>query len=395
MKKIFLIICLMLIVFVPTALAVDENLQASLSRYEPLPAQPGQYVTVYIQLENNANDDAPNAYLEIVESFPFTIINEENSKAEIGILKSQQSYVADFKLRVDSNAVVGINKLKIKYTLDKDSNQWREKELSIEVKPSEAKLAVNKVELIPEEIFPGESGTLTLTVKNSASIVFRDLAVKLDLSSDENIPLIPLNSVSEKQVGILKPGELTQINFPISVYPTATPGYYKVPVQISFYDDEGNQREQSDIIGIIISSSPELKIVYDSYEKTENFVDIRLKSINKGINDLKFLDIELLPSTSYECYSSKEYYVGDLDSDDYRTADFEIKTNEREFILKLKATFRDENNKLYTENMEVPVKLINGNESKGVSGWFVFLLLIVLVGLIYYIYRCKKNHKHK
>lgn len=394
-KKLLIVMFAMLLLIIPTAIAADGDLQATLSRYEPLPAQPGQYVTIYVQLENIGNEDAPNAYLEIIDSFPFSIVTESERSINIGVIKSQKSYVADFKLRVDSNAVVGLNKVKIKYTTDKDSNNWKEKELSVEVKPSEAKLAVNKVEVMPEQIHSGEDGVVTITVKNSASIVFRDVSVKLDFNEDD-IPFIPLNSITEKQIALLKPGELSQISFPLSVYPTATPGYYKVPLEISFYDDEGTEQTQSDIIGLIVSAAPELKVIYDSYELTpQGYWDVRLKTINKGVNDLKFLDLEVLGSDDYKLVASKEYYVGDLDSDDYRTADFELTSDKKEFTLATKATFRDENNKLYTQNINVPVKITNGSSSNGGSGWITFLLILIIVVLGYYIYRSKKKPKHK
>lgn len=391
MKKILILFLVMsLLLVVPTTSALKGDLQANLIRYEPLPARPGQYVTIFIKIENIANDDAPNAYIEVIDSFPFTSTSESNRKINIGQLKSYESYVAEFKLKVDSDAVAGLNTLKIRFATDDIENNFKEKELLIDVKPSEARLTINKIEFSPEQITPGQEGNVNLVIKNSASIFFRDVSIKLNL---DNVPFIPLNTVSEKQIALLKPNELSQVSFPISVYPSASPGYYKIPLEIYFYDDQGNKQEQSDIIGIIVSASPELKLTYDTYSlKESGAMTLKIKVINKGISDLKLLDLEILPN-NYEIIK-EEYYLGDLDSDDYRTSEFEIKTQEKEFIAKIKATYRDENNKLYEELFEIPINITNG-EKHTLSFSSILLILIIIAIGIYVCYKFKHKNKHK
>ncbi len=399
-KKIFLILGLILTLISLQGVYAWEStqLELSLTRYEPLPAQPGQYVTVYVQIENDGSIDAEDAVLEILDSFPFEAVSDQDRIKNLGIIKSQDSYITNFKLKVDSNAVIGTNKLKVRYTPDKNSDLWMTRELSIEVKDSQATLGINQVELSPEQVLPGEETELTLTIKNSANVVFRELKLKLDLetTTTTDLPFVPMNSASEKQVSLLKPGELTKVSFNLATYPTSTPGYYKVPLLISFYDDEGNLQEQETIIGVVISASPELKIVSEHIDEIVNPGElIRIKSINKGINDLKFLDIEVQASEDYKIVSQSESYIGDLDSDDYRTTDFQIDSKKNQYELIIKATFKDENNEEYQQTFNVPVKILEHKNGKSGISFGTIFFLIVIAGLGYYIYKIKNPKKKK
>lgn len=393
MKKIILILMLLIFLITPNLISAENRISATLIRYEPLPAQPGQYVNVFIKLENIGDEDAPRTSIEIIDSFPFQLVNPSQRIIDTGILQKRESSVWEVKLKIDSSAVVGMNKLKIRYTSDNQTNSWRDAEFDIEVKPSETKLAINSVEITPEEFYPGIGATITLNLKNSGSIVFRDIALKLNMydANNNDLPFIPINSITEKHLSILKPGELSQVSFSIKSYPNANPGYYKIPLTITFYDDEGNLNEQNDLIGIIVSSSPELKIVLNEITSTKSTHNIELKSINKGINDLKFLDLQLLESNEYKLNSHSQYYIGDLDSDDYRSSEFIVYSSEDEFNLKVKATYKDENNKDYEEIIQIPIKR---NEVKTNSfGTFIttILFLMVVAGIIFYFKRCKKR----
>ena len=55
-----------LFIALPIASA-EPSLTADLLRYEPIPAQPGQYITAYIELGNIGDSAATNAVVEVVD----------------------------------------------------------------------------------------------------------------------------------------------------------------------------------------------------------------------------------------------------------------------------------------------------------------------------------------
>ena len=59
-----------------------------------------------------------------------------------------------------------------------------------------------------------------------------------------------------------------------------------------------------------------------------------LKFVNKGIHDLKFLDVIIEEGEGYEVLSNKKDYIGDLDSDDYRTQETVVKVTDENAKIK-------------------------------------------------------------
>ncbi|MGM5481369.1 MAG: COG1361 S-layer family protein [Nanobdellota archaeon] len=378
----------------------NAQLTVDMLKYEPMPAQPGQYVTVTLELENLGNEEADNAAIEVVDQFPFTIISEEEAKKIIGNLKAQRSYVVDLKLKVSSEAVVGDNELKIRYTTDVDNAPWQETTEIIKVKSNQAAISVIDVNTEPEEFMPGGKGDVKLTVKNTADVVLRDISVQLNLIRQENqktieLPFTPTGTSEEQRINKLNPGELNTLTYTLNTDAETTPGYYKIPVRMNFFDEEGTETEKINIIGISVKAEPELKIILDKTTITspEQQGTITVKFVNKGIHGLKFLDVELLDGEGYTVLSNKEDYIGDLDSDDYRTQDFTIKTTGEDITLDIATSYRDDNNNEYEKTFEVPMRYKpqpqNGN------GGLSPTIIVIAVVVIFFIVRGIRKHRKK
>lgn len=402
-KKIILGIMLLFVILISTALtsaAVDTaNLEASLVRYEPLPAKPGQYLTVYVKIENDYAYPAEDAAIRIKEEFPFSIVNVNDLEQDLGIIEGKDSYVAEFKLKVDSEAVVGTNILSVEYTQDKFKGVWKKEDISISIKPNDASLSITNVKTNPETISPGSEGNIEITIKNTAEITLRDLALQIGLTSSDgsDIPFIP-TSVTEKRVGKINHNEIITLNFPLKAYPSATPGYYKLPLTTTFYDEEGTLTEQEDILGIIIKAEPELKIYVEEVKATKSTSgDVTFKFVNKGINDLKFLDVKIQESEEYIIQDSTERYIGDLNSDDYRSESFNLKLDEDETTVNIFVSYKDENNNVYESVQELVVNASTGSGEKSGPSWFTILLVITLlvIGTKYLLKKRKAKKANK
>jgi hypothetical protein len=88
------------------------GIQISSLKYDPYPANPGEYVDVWI----SANINSANSYakFELVQNFPFSLDNSEDAVQEYKGFSG--NVVIHYKVRVDKNAVEGINQLQIKVT---------------------------------------------------------------------------------------------------------------------------------------------------------------------------------------------------------------------------------------------------------------------------------------
>jgi len=81
-------------------------------RYESYPVSPGDYFTLYVQMQKTGSDKA-DAYFEFVEEYPFSLDSNENSIRAFSDLNNEP-IVLEYKVRVDDSAVNGENVLKIR-----------------------------------------------------------------------------------------------------------------------------------------------------------------------------------------------------------------------------------------------------------------------------------------
>lgn len=63
-------------------------------KYEPYPVEPGTYFTMWLRVDNIADEDAENVQVEVVDNYPFKIEGEKTKT--VGKLEedSHQSYTS-------------------------------------------------------------------------------------------------------------------------------------------------------------------------------------------------------------------------------------------------------------------------------------------------------------
>lgn len=376
--KIINLLIVALLVLTPIALA-DPVLKASVSKYEPIPAQPGAYVTVYIDLENIGEDTAPKAVLEIISSYPFKI-DAPNNRNVIGVISPSRDYVKDFKIRVADDAIPGVNKLKIRFTADESQGIWTESELSIRIEGVGSDIQIMSITTNPEELIPGQSGTLRIRVRNDAGTSIRDIKLNLNLAdtTTTTYPFIPLGTATQQRISKLDPGESSEFIYTIQPYPDAISKLYKIPITLTYSDVSDTAFTKTDLVGIVVNSKPELVVSVDDYRMDDTLI---LKVTNKGLSDVKFLTI-YLEGEGYDLISqSGSYYVGELQSDDFDTTDFLVHFQEDQIQFPVKLTYRDANNNEYEQTIELTLKnhSLNGNGQGSSSGTIIIIVIVVVV----------------
>lgn len=411
MKKTYLIYVIVAL-FAMQLVAAAPSFQVSLSKYEPYPAAPGDTVKVWILVQNTASngntDTAKNIVVELIPSYPFSIYNDESVKT-IPLLGPKNDYQMDFNLKVDEKALQGTNTFKIRVK-DSNSGIQIEQTIPVLVQSRDSTITIESVKIDPEQISPGSDGTVTITVKNVAPNSFTDLSLKLYLQSIiggalVDLPFAPVDSSAEKRVYRLDAGQTAEFKYDLRVYPDATAKIYKIPFVLEYYDTLGNKQNKSDFIGLTVNSVPEVSIILDKTDITQKKKtgDITLKVINKGLGDIKFLNVIIKQSDSYEILSTSDTtYVGNLQSDDYQSVDYKIAINDNKEIVTVPVTlqYRDANNKYYEVTAQVPLSIVDSSKlddanGKGISGTMIFIIIIVIALAAWIIYRKIKKNKKK
>jgi len=391
LKKIFLFVCffaVFLLVF-PNALATgtlfDSKARLTLVRTNPDVIKPGSYFDAYFRLEDlDDNFDLKNARIVLKEKFPFSVYEGDLKTRYLGSIKDGN--LVEFKYRIWVDESVNGGNYELYFILRADNMQEKESFIELEISPIEAALVVDSISVFPEKIKPGEKVQLNIRLRNTAGILMRDIDAKINLDS---VPITPLHSGVEKRVNFLRKDDFVDLTFDVIVDNDAEVRPYKIPLELTYYDSGGNSYYWNTSFGFLVESVPEYQI---DIEDSEVFMKgqsgkVVLSVSNVGPSDINFLSLELKEGNGYKVIGSNRVYIGNLESDDYDTAEFEIYVDKDKFVdLNLLVRYKDSYNKDFSDNKQARLKLYSYREAvkygliKGRNfSWIVWLIVIVFI----------------
>jgi len=388
-----------------TKLPIEDwyNLRITLVNQEPDPVEPGKYVDVRFKIENRGSKNAEDVILELLPEYPFSIDKKSDAIKEIGSVHGRQignlGVIVKYRVRVDENAIEGENILKLRFKV-KDSLWVELDDFEINVRTRDALLVVSSIK--PERITQGVITPVTIGFKNLGDSWLRNIEVKLNLGG---IPIAPIGSSNEKVIRELMGKEEKKLTFKLIAEGDADSNIYKIPVETKYLDNVGTRYSKNVSIGLVVGGVPDLSIIIDSstiYSSGKKGT-ITVKFVNKGATDIKFLNIKLMKSDSYDAISSDEVYMGNVDSDDYETAEFDLfvkRTREKKIEIPLEITYNDANNQEYNERVKLALQLYSTSEAKKYGfakgdGKVGFFIIIVIVVGGFFFYRKWKKKKGK
>ena len=384
--------------------ARDHDIYVTLINQEPDPANPGRLVDVRFKIDNNGSGSADDMDVEIIPEYPFSLQPGKSATKNIGTLQARQrgdvGVIVKYRLLVDKNAVEGDNDLRVRYRINKEA--WiKPEEFKINIRTLDAVLSIDSVDIDTKTLKPGETSKLTIKVSNKADSILRDVKTNLGVSS---VPIVPIGSSNEKITYQIGSKESYNFNFDILTDPEAASGAYKLPLRISYSDTAGNPYAINGTIGLVIGTIPDLSITLDDstiYEPGKAG-KISIKVVNKGVTDVKFVNLKLPENENYRIISNNEVYLGNIDSDDFETASYDLfveKTKEGKAILPFLIEYKDANNNDFRKTINIELDLYSASEAKkfglkegnGVIGYLI-IIVIVIAGLFFY-KRYKKKKK--
>ncbi|MBW2980385.1 COG1361 S-layer family protein [Candidatus Woesearchaeota archaeon] len=403
MKKIS-IICLMVLMFGVLQAAGEEfqdtpYLHISETKYEPYPVEPGEYFDLWLNVHNKGRD-AQDLSFRLDPEFPFSLDPGEGAEKNFGMILSGQSVVVHYRVRVSPNAVEGINKLKYSFRT-KSYERWSKASIDVMVKTHDIVLFVESIDTNPKKIRPGKTASVIIGLRNTADSLIKDLKVRLKLGG---VPLAPMGSTNEKMIKRVDSNENISIRFNVIAEPDASSDLYKLPLELEYADELGNKYNRNNTISVSIGDVPDLIVNIESSTiyQPNSLGEVVVKFVNKGLTDIKFLTAEVKQSVGYAVVSPEEVYVGNIDSDDYETAEFKlfVKKKGEEVKIPLSLEYMDSNNDEYNKLVVLSLPLYNSREAKqlglakgGGTGGLVIIVIIVVVGI--FAYRKWKKRKAK
>jgi hypothetical protein len=342
----------------------------------------GQDPSVFYKARLEPADDLAKEYV---------IIKQETK--DVGHLFVGESWTTPFEVKIKENAVAA--SYKMRFSVVKSDINGENEEL---VKLMEFTLPIRglvKFDVDSNNVVNlGSVSDIKVMVSNVGNGAARHVMVKLGMTA----PFTPART-SEIYLGDFAGGDSKNATFSVSVDSTTTAMVYKIPLAITYLDDNGTEKTESRDIGVRIDETPELKVSLVSSDKftagkTGKFT---VTVVNDGFVNAKFLDIKILPNDAYSILSQDDIYIGNLDSDDSQEEEFTIKVADNissgalpvKFTLAYKSA--NQNVEIIKEK-DVNVQVlsekdyVDGQPKQDPFGIVLSLVIIVPVLVILYIF---------
>jgi len=362
-----------------TLVTGDAQLNATLLYYEPIPAAPGSLLDVFIQIENTGQT-ARQVVVEFIDNDPFSINNLLDKIRTVEFIPAQEKFLVKYKVKVSKDAVPGTNYIKIQYSIENGKNA-QTASLPIDIQSKAVSLVVENVIVEPEVLIPGSIGSLTFTLKNAALLKINEGTVKLDL---DDVDIVPIGSTNQQRYTDVQAQETRIFVFKLAPSPSMTPGVYKIPIILNFTDQQGKGYSASELLGVRVGAKPDVSVAVDDVTTMNGIGDVLIKVTNKGIGEIKFVTLQLQDSAAYILLSgSAERYVGNIDSDDYKTARIKIDVQSSDVEIPLTITYLDALNTPYTAETVLKFKAnIESGKGRNTGTILLVIIVVVIIGIV-------------
>ena len=314
---------------------------------------------------------------------------------EISISGSSTIYNLEFDVTASDGIKIGYDTISIKgniwvWELEERMND----ELLIpittytakELKPIE--VIVDKAVYEEKDVYPGNSFTMKLKLKNAGERQALNTFLKMDFGNSGIIPDYKVENIS---VGVLGAGDTKTIEVPVKVLKTAEPGFYGISAYISCKDADGNEAgpfTQNLYITVNKPNDEEVKAgepvlnlsTSDNYivlkPDTEDSLSVTIK--NNGEADASDVKINVTSGLDAsigltKAFTSDYIEVGEIKAGKEKTVDVPIRVastfNAGLHEIQMNVTYKDsKNNEKTSSTMTMYVKGENKVKDPSKSG---------------------------
>jgi hypothetical protein len=331
------------------------------------------------------------ATIEFLPKYPFSIKSGESATRNPGTIRKNDEFIYKYTVHVDKNAYVGTNTLEIGYRILDNGFTKREFDVEIgsDVVDARGTVRLEKTTLDPEVLMKNDAGTMTLTLKNSATeytikIDDKDYSMNAQIQSAEleGNEFVEVFSDPYYNAGIVGPGDSIELPFSIRAKNNTPDGTYfldfslKGAARLYSLNLKIPVRVDSSSIQSVLSESPKL-----------NPGGIILSIANNRPNSVSAATVIPQGNATFE---PAEYFIGTMEPDELFTVKFDtISNNAQNMSFKLR--FKNGNNWHESVPLEVmlnssgpfvqneekpsllPVILIIGGLAVIIVGFFVLM----------------------
>ena len=367
--------------------APAEAISVKLMKYDPYPANAGEYVTVWIKIENpGLGSPSKDVQLRVVPEYPFSLEPGETGLEEIGMLSMNDFALFDFRLRVDEDAIDGKNTLKVEYRDGVDVT-WSEVELSLEVESDRVDFEIADIDSVPLRLKPGDDDAkIIVEIQNigdgDAECVKSRLTLPTGLDASDSYSDI-------SNLGTVAADTSSQAIFYIDVEESVQPGEHIATITLDYMDKDSDEyKEETLDLRIPVKETPLFDIVSSEIAPgtltAGDMVTLTMRIKNTGSEEAESVRVRAMLKSEqpFDFSNGNAFdYVGDLEIGEIGEAvlEFEVEDDAalKTYLLDIELRcVEDEDIHLFDK--KVPITVANDKQSNLVMifiGGAVLMLL--------------------
>jgi len=253
----------------------------------------------------------------------------------------------------------------------------------------------------PDPVAQGDVVEARFKIENQGSETYYDVEVEI-------LPKYPFTIYSGEaiqNIGRLRAGQTGAdaviLGYKLRVDEFAVEGENEIELEVRTGDLGFSYTQDEFTIDVEEYDIPEIKAYIRETDilqsNSRGTITIEIANVDEA--DIKFLQLTLLPSTDYELLSSSDYvYLGDVDSDDTESEDFDIylRNVKNQATIPILLKYENTDEKEYEKEYELTLDVYDSRELskyglKETNYTLVVLVIIIILGVIGYLYLKKRK----
>jgi hypothetical protein len=388
MKNQILFFALVFIIISAIGFASANPLDVTFSQ-NPFPSHAGDQIVLNFYVSNAGSTNLTDIKFTLDVDDP---INLRSSAEKTVSLQAGETKTLAYNAYIQDDAKDGKEQITLDYSVNGTSYS---DDFDVQIAPDRVYLQIKDVQTIPNSVAPGEKLTLRMTLENSAETDIKNVIVRLNL---ENLPFAP-SSVTEQQIDLLQGSDSSNVQFELIALSSAEIVTYKVPVEITYFDEFNTEYSREDFISIEVYEKPNVDAIISKDTLVMGMPSkLNINILNKGLGKISFAEVTLLPG-GYTIEGPDSQYIGTIESDDYGSVEFTIVPKQKNSIIQITLEYRDSNNKKYSEVKVLNARAYSVQEAQRLGllpgfPWLAILIVLVIIAVIVF-FVIRRNKKKK
>ncbi|PLW80116.1 hypothetical protein C0585_04340 [Candidatus Woesearchaeota archaeon] len=391
MKQGVILMMLLLLSSVFVMAADTPIIKLSISKTDPLTISSGDYFDLYIKVDNIGSEDASDVEIEFIDNYPFTV---ENGKIEsIGILGTNKDYIFTYKVRVDENAIEGINTLKLKHTTD--GMIYGEKEFDVTVEDDKANLVIGSVESSPLNLIADiDDAEITVNIQNvgesKAKLVSAQIILPEGMESSSSFS-------DQDTIASIDAEDSQDATFHIDIDKSVAEGVYTGKLILKYKEDKEDEYVTKELdLRLPVKATPIFDIESVEYDKEilkqGDLVSMIVSIKNVGGEDAESVSLRAFQSVGLPIeFDEKSSFIGTIKSGEVGQASLKFTIDDdatpKDYLLDLeiRAVASDE---VLVFDKTTNFSIQEGNKGNTTN---IIVALIIIAAIVLGIYFFKKK----